>query len=83
MRAAGSARTDGSAPLNRGEFPLDNQRVFGDPARGNAFCPSRKCSFHCLPLDERYPPFGAGKALSCRPAAEAQNKLICVLPDRR
>jgi hypothetical protein len=29
MRAAGSARTDGSAPVNRGEFTLDKQRIFG------------------------------------------------------
>jgi hypothetical protein len=27
MRAAGSARTDGSAPLSRGEFALDKQRI--------------------------------------------------------
>jgi hypothetical protein len=29
-RTAGSARTDGSAPLSRGEFSLDKQRILGD-----------------------------------------------------
>lgn len=30
MRAAGSARTGGSAPVNRGEFTLDKQGKLSD-----------------------------------------------------
>jgi len=31
IRAAGSARTDASVQLSRGEFALDKQRILDDP----------------------------------------------------
>ena len=34
MRAAGSARTNGSVPAGRREFTLDKQRILGDKEPG-------------------------------------------------
>lgn len=44
------------------------------------FLPVTECSFHCLPLDERYPPLGAVNCVRCCPWIRAQIRLLCAQP---